>query len=89
ALVVAEGAVVVEGESVYVFVVEDGRARRRDVELGQREPGLVEVTSGLAVDEMVVVEGIGRLRDDVPVRLRETAPATAAPVAGGGGRAPA
>jgi membrane fusion protein (multidrug efflux system) len=89
ALVVPEGAVVVEGETVYVFVVEDARARRRDVTLGQREPGFVEVTAGLEGGDMVVVEGIGRLRDGAPVRLRETPPATAAPLAGGGGRGPA
>lgn len=68
AVVVAEGAVVVEGDASYVYVVEDDRARRRDVRLGQRELGVVEVVAGLVAGETVIVQGTSRVRDGVPVR---------------------
>lgn len=80
ALVVPEAAVVVEGDARALFVVEAGRAVRRAVELGQREPGLVEVRSGVHEGEAVIVQGLQRVRDGVPVAPAEVAP-DGAPVA--------
>jgi membrane fusion protein (multidrug efflux system) len=53
----------------YVFVVVDGRAVEREVELGARSPGLAEVREGVAAGDVVVTEGIQRLRDGVPVQV--------------------
>ncbi len=70
ALVVPEEAVVAEGESVYVWVADDeNRAARREVSLGQREAGSVEVVEGLEAGERVVVRGVQRLRDGAPLRV--------------------
>jgi len=69
ALAVAEEAVVPSGGKNYVFVVKNGEAERRDVKLGLRRPGYVEVLEGLAEGERVVVEGTFRLgRSGVKVR---------------------
>ncbi|HEV8076988.1 MAG TPA: efflux RND transporter periplasmic adaptor subunit, partial [Marinobacter sp.] len=46
ALVIPEQAVIVRGDNSYVFVAEDGIARRLVVSLGARSPGQVEVTEG-------------------------------------------
>jgi len=51
----------------YVFLVQDGRAIERQVEIGARSPGLVEIRQGLAAGDVVVTDGIQRLRDGVPV----------------------
>jgi membrane fusion protein (multidrug efflux system) len=71
AVLVPEQAVIAEGDSTYVFTVEDGRATRRKVELGQREAGKVEVLDGLAAGATVVRAGIQRLRDGAEVSLPE------------------
>ena len=42
------------GETWQVFVVEDGRARRRDVTLGQRNETAVEIAEGLEAGEQVI-----------------------------------
>jgi membrane fusion protein (multidrug efflux system) len=68
ALVVPEGAIVPEQGRVFVFVVEGGLATRREVKLGKRRPGEVEVVEGLKEHERVVVEGTQNLRDGGPVR---------------------
>jgi membrane fusion protein (multidrug efflux system) len=73
AVLVPEQAVIAEGDSTYVFTVEDGRATRRKVELGQREAGKVEVLDGLAAGELVVRAGLQRMRDGVAVRTQEPA----------------
>lgn len=72
ALLVAEEAIDPVGDRAYVFVVRDGRARRQQVTLGLRLPGEVEVREGLNAGEPVVVRGIQRLRNDLPVRVVET-----------------
>jgi membrane fusion protein (multidrug efflux system) len=69
AVMVPEEAVVVQGNRTFVYVVADGKAAVRDVTLGQRELGAVEVTSGLTQGDAVVVRGTPRLRDGAAVRV--------------------
>lgn len=57
------------------FVVEDGIARERVLELGLRTAdGQVEVRSGLDVGERLVVRGAEALRDGAPVAIEGEAP---------------
>jgi membrane fusion protein (multidrug efflux system) len=72
ALVIAEEALDPIGDRNFVYVIRNDRARRIEVKLGQRLPGEVEITSGLAAGDQVVVRGIQRLRNDAPVRVTET-----------------
>lgn len=68
-LSVPEEAVVPSGGRAYVFVAIDGIADRREVKLGIRRPGYVEVIEGLSEGERVVTEGTMRLgRAGMPVR---------------------
>lgn len=77
ALAVAEEAVVPTGGKTYVFVVSEGSAERREVALGLRRPGYVEVLDGLKAGERVVVEGAFRLgRKGVKVREAGEKPTT-------------
>jgi membrane fusion protein (multidrug efflux system) len=68
ALVVPEQAVVPAIDKLTVFVVENGIAHRREVTVGARLPGKVEITSGLKDGEVVVIAGQQKLRDGVPVQ---------------------
>lgn len=63
ALVVPESAIVPERGSVFVFVVGEGRAERREVTVGRREPGRVELVAGVEAGERVVVQGTQKVRD--------------------------
>ena len=54
-----------------VYVLEDGRARRRAVVLGHRTWRTAEVLSGLEPGERVVVHPSDRLADGVAVRVRD------------------
>lgn len=57
------------------FVVEDGVAKERVVELGLRtDSGLVEVKSGLKVGEPLVIRGTEALRDGAKVQVKENTP---------------
>lgn len=87
ALVVPDTAVVASGAESYVFVVDgENRVQRREIEVGARKDGLVEVLDGLIEGEVVVAEGVIKVRDGVVVRpeLGGGRPARAAGGSGGG-----
>jgi len=80
ALVIPEEALTPEAERQYVFVVRDGKVERREVRIGGRSPGNVEVLAGLSPGERVIIEGTQKVRDGAPVRAIEiAADAAAAP----------
>lgn len=62
-----------------VFVVRDGVASRRSVQLGVRLDDQMEIVDGVESGERVVVEGQHLLRDGARVREGESALAHAAP----------
>jgi membrane fusion protein (multidrug efflux system) len=74
-----EQSIVPEGSRQYVFVVTDGVAEQRPVQLGRRIPGYAVVESGLEAGEQVVTEGTHRLRDGVAVEVSASATAAAGP----------
>ena len=69
-VVVPEAALSSRGQTHSVFVVDaDGRAQAREIEIGARTPGLVEVVAGLESGERVVTDGIQNVRPGQPVRV--------------------
>jgi membrane fusion protein, multidrug efflux system len=97
AVVIAEDAVLPIQGTNYVWVAVDGKATRRQVELGVRTPGFVETRSGVEAGEQVVVGGQERLAEGAPVAvtLVDRTPASGRESVGGTtpadttGRAPA
>jgi membrane fusion protein (multidrug efflux system) len=69
AVVIAEDAVLPIQGTNYVWVAVDGKATRRQVELGVRTPGFVEARSGVEAGEQVVVGGQERLAEGAPVAI--------------------
>lgn len=67
AVLVPESALLTEGTRVEAFVVEDGKAQRRRVEIAQRHRGIVEITRGISAGDVIVTAGIQKLRDGTPV----------------------
>jgi len=54
----------------YVFVVQDGVARRREVRLGLEEGAMNEVLEGVSPGDKVIVRGHRVVEDGAPVRAR-------------------
>lgn len=73
ALAVPEAALVPVGDDLFVFRVQDGRAERVQVEVGQRRDAHAEITAGLAEGDVIVVAGAQKLRDGVAVKVAGTA----------------
>lgn len=70
AVVVPEEAVVGTQAGTVVWVVTDGKVDRREVVLGVRTPGEVEIRSGVTAGEAVVVGGQTMLQPGAPVMAR-------------------
>lgn len=67
AVVVPEDAIQPLRTTNVVWAVADGKASRRVVQLGTRSQGFVEVLSGVAPGELVVVGGLERMAEGMPL----------------------
>ncbi|MDH5741421.1 MAG: efflux RND transporter periplasmic adaptor subunit [Nitrospira sp.] len=63
-------------EAQYVYIVQDGKARRVDVEIGARHGDHVEITKGLTGNEAVIVSGKDLVHDGTPVQTQPLDPVT-------------
>ena len=68
AVLVPARAVRTESGTSRVYVIKDGIARQRLVQLGQAEGDLIEIKSGVAADEQVATSNLELLSDGMPVR---------------------
>jgi membrane fusion protein, multidrug efflux system len=70
AVVVPEDAVVPVQGATFVWVVQEGKATQRQVGIGVRTPGYVEIRSGVDAGEQVVVGGLESLYPGATVMAR-------------------
>lgn len=68
AVLVPARAVRTEAGTSRVFVIKDGIAQQRIVQLGQAEGDLIEIKSGVAADEPVATSNVELLSDGMTVR---------------------
>jgi membrane fusion protein, multidrug efflux system len=82
AAIIPEQAIWPQGRDSFVYKVVDGNAVLTKIEIGIRRPGEVEVTQGLAANDMVITDGQMKIKDGAPVTvLPMAAPVAAAPAA--------
>lgn len=80
ALLVPERALGTDQSVKYVYVVgSDGKATRRNVELGGNRDELRIITSGLKVGDKVIVKGLQRVKPGEAVEIDEIVAPAAAP----------
>ncbi len=76
-MAVPRAAILADQRSDFVYVVDaQNKVERRDVKLGQSTPTIAAVEQGLKVGELVIVDGLQRVRPGVVV---QASPATPAP----------
>ena len=75
ALVVPQSAVLTDQQGDYVYTVDAAnKAQRRPVKLGQSTPTLASVTDGLRAGDLVVSEGVQRVKAGMPVASSPVTP---------------
>ena len=71
------GAVYYDQDKAYLMIVDKGVAHHRDVTLGAIQAGRVEIRSGAAAGERIVVDGGASLDDGVAIKEAAPTPADA------------
>lgn len=70
AVAVLKEAVLVVGEKTMIFVVEEGRAIQREIQIGSSNATHFQVKSGLVAGEQVIITGPGLLKSGVKVTVQ-------------------
>lgn len=82
AVVVSESALVPLGSNNFVFVLkEDSTVERRQIQIGERLPGAVEVLTGITAGEKLVTHGLQKIRAGQPVNVLSEEPPVASQTA--------
>ena len=66
---VPESAVTIQGTTAFVYVVNEGIAEKKDIQIGKRNFGKVSVRSGISEGDLVITEGISKVRDMAKVKI--------------------
>jgi membrane fusion protein (multidrug efflux system) len=67
AVLVPEQSIIPQADQLFVYVIEDGKAAMRPVQLGLRQAGRVEVTSGVRPGDVVITAGAQKIGPGAPV----------------------
>jgi len=72
AIIIPEECLVAQGQKQFVYVVDrtDKKVERREVRIGTRRPGEVEIIEGLVVGELVITDGTLKVRPGNKVSIR-------------------
>ena len=69
-LMVPNSALQQRGDSVFVFLFDEGKAKMQEITIGARQNSWAEVTSGLQEGQVIISQGVIKVRDNSPVRLQ-------------------
>ncbi len=66
---VPESAVTIQGDTAFVYIVNDATAEKRDIVIGKRNFGKVSVLSGISEGDLVISEGVSKVRNKAKVKI--------------------
>ena len=66
---VPESAVTIQGDTAFVYTVNRDTAKRTNIEIGKRNYGKVSVLSGLNEGDIVISEGVSKVRDKAKIKI--------------------
>ena len=66
---VPESAVTIQGNTAFVYVVNADTAEKKNIKMGKRNFGKVSIISGINEGDMVISEGVSKVRDKAKVKI--------------------
>ena len=66
---VPESAVTIQGNTSFVYVVKNETAEKRNIKTGNRNFGKISVESGIEEGDMVISEGVSKVRNKSKVKI--------------------
>lgn len=67
AKIIPAHAVLFQNEDQYVYVIEEGKALKRQVEIGTEIDGMIQILSGLGMEEEIAVSNVRKLYDGATI----------------------
>ncbi len=66
---VPESAVTIQGETAFVYIVNNNVAEKKNIQIGKRNFGKVSIVSGLKEGSIVISEGVSKVRNKAKVKV--------------------
>ena len=66
---VPESAVTIQGNTAFVYIVNADTAEKKNIKMGKRNFGKVSIISGINEGDMVISEGVSKVRNKVKVKI--------------------
>ena len=66
---VPESAVTIQGNTAFVYVVNTDTAEKKNIKMGKRNFGKVSIVSGINEGDMVISEGVSKVRNKAKVKI--------------------
>ena len=66
---IPESAVTIQGDTAFVFIVINDTAEQKNIKIGKRNFGKVSVLSGLSEGDIVISEGVSKVRNKAKVKV--------------------
>tara|TARA_B100001121_G_C18603342_1_gene580604 strand:- start:199 stop:1065 length:867 start_codon:yes stop_codon:yes gene_type:complete len=66
---VPESAVTIQGNTAFVYIVNNEIAEKKDIKIGKRNFGKVSVLSGINEGDLVISEGVSKVRNKSKVKI--------------------
>ncbi len=66
---VPESAVTIQGDTAFVYIVNNETAEKKNIKIGKRNFGKVSITSGINEDDLIISEGVSKVRNNSKVKI--------------------
>ena len=66
---VPERAVTIQGSTAFVYTVRDETAKKKNIKIGKRNFGKVSVVSGINEGDLVITEGVSKVRNNAKIKI--------------------
>ena len=66
---VPESSVTIQGNTAFVYVVNTDTAEKKNIKMGKRNFGKVSIVSGINEGDMVISEGVSKVRNNAKVKI--------------------
>tara|TARA_X000001036_G_scaffold250344_1_gene233178 strand:- start:609 stop:1475 length:867 start_codon:yes stop_codon:yes gene_type:complete len=66
---VPESSVTIQGNTAFVYIVNSDTAEKKNIKIGKRNFGKVSIVSGINEGDMVISEGVSKVRNKAKVKI--------------------
>ena len=66
---IPESSVTVQGDTAFVYIINNDTAEKKYIKIGKRNFGKVSIISGLNEGDVVISEGVSKVRDKIKIKI--------------------